>query len=238
MKFSSLSFFKFVEKKNNIVIFNSSESHHILKVKKIPRNNYFFATDGEGKIYKLQLINVEDKKAIAEIIDIFPNSGYLPIKIIVAVSLCEKKRFEFIIEKLTELGISEIIPLITERSNIIKLNYERLEKISISSLKQSGRSKLVKINKTIEISNFFNKKKECINFSKIVMDINENKSQIDNNKNDKILFIGPEGGWTKNEILYFKEYNCNFLNFGYTTLRVETAAIAGVVILIDKLKIF
>lgn len=214
---------------NNRVSFSKDESHHIINVKKIPRNSIFYASDGSGIIYKLKLSRVKNKIAFADILEIIPTENESNQTIIIASSIPGKTRLEFMVEKLTELGMNEFFPLISKRSKYSRINVERLEKISISAMKQSRRSKLPKINPPLKIEEIFYHFKDKKKFYSIVLDSEIGRTDLIPEKKDIIFFIGPEGGWSKEEIRIFKKFNCNFLSFGKSTLRIETAAIAGLV---------
>lgn len=218
-----------IDKKNNRVSFSKDESHHILNVKIVPRNSIFYASDGSGIIYKLKLSGVKNKIAFADILKIIPTVNESDPTIIIASSLPSKTRLEFMVEKLTELGMNEFFPLISKRSKYSRINVERLEKISVSAMKQSRRSKLPKINPPLKIEEVLCRFKDKEKIYCIVLDSEIGKTNLIPEKNNIIFFIGPEGGWSKEEIRIFNNFNCNFLSFGKSTLRIETAAIAGLV---------
>jgi len=216
-----------IDKKNNRASFSKEESHHILNVKKIPRNSIFYASDGNGLIYKLKLSEVKNKIAFADILKIDQTDSESNQNIIIVSSIPGKARLEFMIEKLTELGMNEFFPLISKRSKYTRINVERLEKISISAMKQSRRSKLPKINPPIQIEKLLCQLKDREKFYYIVLDSEIGRTNLIPEVKDTIFFIGPEGGWCNEEIRLFKKFNCDFLSLGKSVLRIETAAIAG-----------
>jgi 16S rRNA (uracil1498-N3)-methyltransferase len=139
-------------------------------------------------------------------------------------SIIKKDNFELIVEKCTEIGVSAFHPILSERSEKKNLNIERLNKIAKEASEQSGKTILPKIF-------------EPESLEKIIFDFDgeifaldfdgENMSEAINIKIDKKIgvIIGPEGGWTENERVIFKQMGIQSLSFGPQILRAETAAI-------------
>lgn len=148
----------------------------------------------------------------------------------IAISpLKNPSRFEWFVEKATEIGIKEITPIITKYSEKKKVNHERLERISISSLKQSNQLFKPKINSTEKFSDFIKNNSD----QKIMANLKTKnilaKESI--NSNQICLVIGPEGGFSDDEIQEAKNNKITEISFGENRLRSETAAIYGLSIL-------
>lgn len=147
------------------------------------------------------------------------------------ISLIKKDNLDLILTKCTEIGIFSFTPIISERvekKNIASFNKERLEKIIIEAVEQSGWGSLPNI---FELKRLEETLKDLQNKGEIDntfgLDIGEVNS-VKINKNEAInLFIGPEGGWTENERELFKKYKIKTISFGKNVLRAETAAIVG-----------
>lgn len=142
------------------------------------------------------------------------------------MSIIKNSNFDLVVEKATELGIGEVVPILSERTVKTNLNQDRLNKIVREATEQSGRIDLMKVGEIITLN-------EAIAQSKLYSEqvffghINEaNMSHIDAAKNSA-LFIGPEGGWTDEEVQTFIKENILPLSLGQYVLRAETAAIVG-----------
>lgn len=145
-------------------------------------------------------------------------------------SVLKKDNFEFVVQKSVELGISDIYPIITDRTIKTNLNFDRLNKISKEASEQSGRFYTTTVFNVMDLMKI-NIKKDDLNIV-FNMDgdnimIMKNLSNIRKSKNIN-LFIGPEGGWTDNEVFFFKKNNFLNINLGKNVLRAETASIVGV----------
>ena len=134
--------------------------------------------------------------------------------------------FELVVSKATELGIREITPIICENSLKKSINFDRCNKIIISSLKQSLQYHLPKLNTVTSFKNFILKNKygmiaHCNEGKKITIPKAIKKCR------NKTIIIGPEGDFSLNEINFARGYNYNEVTLGSNRLRAETAAIVA-----------
>ena len=139
--------------------------------------------------------------------------------------------FNFMIQKATELGVTKFVPIITERTIVRKINYERIEKIIIEASEQSNRIKVPKVEKTQNLNLFLKNNNNKINI--IFGDLNTENQNLDpkiKKENKPIcIIIGPEGDFTESEreqILNFKDVQS--LKINNNILRTETAAISAI----------
>ena len=139
--------------------------------------------------------------------------------------------FNFMIQKATELGVTKFVPIITDRTIVRKINYERIEKIIIEALEQSNRIKVPKVEKTQNLNLFLENNNNKINI--IFGDLNTENQNLDpkiKKENKPIcIIIGPEGDFTESEreqILNFKDVQS--LKINNNILRTETAAISAI----------
>lgn len=153
--------------------------------------------------------------------------------IVLCASVIKKDNFELIIEKVTELGVSAIVPIVSQRSEKKSLNLERLNKIAIEASEQSGRNNVPVISEIKELGSVLQDlSKENMNIVVFHTDrnqIHEGKSStLEMPVNNVAIFIGPEGGWTDEEVKLFHSAKALFLSLGKGILRAETAAIVAV----------
>ena len=144
-------------------------------------------------------------------------------------AIIKKDNFETIVEKATELGVSTIVPLLSERSEKKKINIERLLKIIKEGSEQSGRGNLMKMEKINSLEDILSSgilPQEKIFFHQERPHIEQYLKKKTNQKSFA-LFIGPEGGWTEKEIEIFSKYNVLGFSLGNQILRAETASIVS-----------
>jgi len=146
----------------------------------------------------------------------------IPKSITACISIVKKDNFELITQKLVELGVSTLIPIISDRTIKQSLNMERLEKISIEALEQSGHSNKMTILEPVSLEESLkqNQGKSCIYFDIEGKTMNESVS-VD------CFYIGPEGGWSDNDKELFEKYSTLPYQLGQSVLRAETASIVA-----------
>lgn len=149
------------------------------------------------------------------------------------LSLIKKDNFELVVQKAVELGVSHIVPILGERSEKKKLNMERLEKIVREATEQSGRGELLNVHEPITLPKLFENgilPQEKVFFHPEYPPVEQYVS-AQTKQYSFAYFIGPEGGFSENEIELFRQYNVPGFELGPRILRAETAAITGAVLL-------
>lgn len=190
-------------------------------------------TDGSGNIYMCRIVKIDKTYVYCEILNSKKNLYEPDIKVRLFISpLRNQNRFEFAVEKAVEIGVSEIIPVITKftvsKSKFSEVKIKRLKSIIKSAAGQSQRCVLPDLKNTVTFSEMI----ELAGDSKykIVMyehsDVEQNKHlKIENNKVD--LLIGPEGGFDTEEIKTLVKSGWIVKSLGNRKLRAETAAIVS-----------
>ncbi len=143
------------------------------------------------------------------------------------VALIKKDNFEWVAQKATELGVTNIVPIICEHSEKRKINMERMEKIVIEASEQSGRGDIPKVHSPTTIPDLFESgilPQEKVVFHPGGISFEQYKNST--SQVSSAVFIGPEGGFSDKEIALFKTYNVPIVSLGSQILRAETAAIA------------
>ena len=137
-------------------------------------------------------------------------------------------RFEWFLEKATEIGIDEITPLLSEHSERKVVKFERSEKILISAMKQSQKAFLPKLNELTSFNEFIQKNSEKQKFIAHCNDGEKNhlKNAIQKG-NNMVILIGPEGDFSLEEVLEAKEKGFEEISLGDERLRTETAGIVA-----------
>jgi 16S rRNA (uracil1498-N3)-methyltransferase len=215
-------------------IFDEETSKHIVQVLRMQPGDLLQVTDGRGNLAKAEIILAHKRKCEVKInhseFHIQPS-----LKISIAISLLKNaSRFEWFLEKVTELGIPEIIPLICERTEKTYARYERLKSICISAMLQSKQVWLPNLHQPISFTSLTENLNYDQKFIAHCMEIQKENFEdlITIPGHSKIILIGPEGDFTKEEISIAIKNRCIPVSLGETRLRSETAGVVAAVILL------
>ena len=218
-------FYSNFEKDDTLITINQIDSKHITKSFRKNTGDLIKITNGNGSICDAEIIEkgINIKVKIKKIV------SYKREKTSIHVALSPLKntsRFEWFVEKATELGINQITPIISDYSEKRKVNKERLEKIIISSMKQSNQCYRPILNTIVDYKTFILSNKE----EKIMANLKtNNKLQKKLLESDNLcLLIGPEVGFSNKEIEYSIKNNVKEITLGNNRLRSETAAIYSI----------
>ena len=223
---------------NQIITLDEFASHHALRVMRVKVDDFLVLFNGDGFEYRGRVSDINKKTINVEILSKEKNNSESPININLFQSISSNEKMDMVIQKATELGVSSIQPIFTSRSTI-KLSLDRAKKrlihwrqVSISACEQSGRSKIPTIKSPIE----FDQISEGIKTNSLNLllhpDNLEESSNLPNEYSGDInVFIGPEGGFSQDEVLLLKKQNCINIKLGTRILRTETAPLAIIAIL-------
>lgn len=187
--------------------------------------------DGSGKDFLCIITLLSNSSTSVEVVEELDGGEKPKRDVTLCMALIKKDNFELIAEKATELGVTRIIPILCERSEKKNLNMERIRKIVIEASEQSGRGTVPEIREIRELGellqegNLPNKKLLMHLDGKHINDVIDNEEEI-------AIFIGPEGGWSENELMVFKTFGVDNISLGSQVLRAETAAIATLSLLL------
>lgn len=206
------------------------EAKHLVKVLRKKPGEEIYVTDGLGNLFKCSIDRFAKESIECKIIEKILTETEPAIKFMLYQSLLKNPdRFEFAIEKSVELGVREIQPIITEF--VISKNKDRTERwnsISLAAMKQSQRVYLPRVKHPMTFAEAItscNSDLKLIAHEKI-SDVGIGISNLKTDKNNSVaLFIGPEGGFSDNEIESALLQGFKLLNLGKRKLRSETAAI-------------
>jgi len=217
-----------INKSNKRIIILDQENSHLIKVLRKKTGDNVNITDGKGFLYNCSIIESDKNKSILEIEKSVKFKNESP-KLKIAIALTKNRdRFEWFLEKATEIGINEITPLICGNSERNKFNFDRSVKILVSAMKQSLRYYLPIINEPSYFNDYLssNSKKRNDSFIATCMDSNIGLFSEELIKgNDSEVMIGPEGGFSKNELDLAKKAKFVPVSLGKGRLRTETAGV-------------
>ncbi len=215
-----------------IITLEDQENKHLVKVLRKTKGDFVKVTDGNGNVYDCNIIELNKNSTKLNINNSKQIKSINP-SLKIGISLTKKtERFEWFLEKVTELGVAEITPIISQHSEKTNLNINRSNKIIISAMKQSLRFHLPRLNNPINFTQFIevnnNNKNNYIAICK-----NDNLKLFQNiimKSQDVNILIGPEGGFSEFEIDLAKKANFTPVSLGENRLRTETAGLASCMI--------
>ena len=216
---------------NGICFLTESESLHAIKVLRMKNKDELSIINGNGLYGEGEIIDSNSKKIKIKIRELKEIKKPVPL----TLAFCPTKnndRNKLIIEKATEIGVTDFFPLISQNSERRKWNTERFEKVLISSIKQSQRFWLPTIHPTEKFNDFIKKTSYKLKFLAHCKE--GEKIQLKENSNSlesQVIVIGPEGDFTSEEIELAKINNYKMISLGNNRLRTETACIAAVTLM-------
>ena len=215
------------------IVLDEDTSRHVAQVLRMKEGEKLNLTDGKGSLITAEVIDAHKKHCSVRIIDsryISHNSR----KVTIAISLLKNtSRFEWFLEKATEIGVSEIIPLICERTEKQKFRYDRMKGICISAMLQSQQTWLPVLHEPkqfnhLAIEQFDNQQKFIAHCEESGQ---KNSLSTFQPLNHSTILIGPEGDFTRQEIELTLINNFIPVSLGETRLRSETAGIVAATLL-------
>lgn len=217
-------FFSNFKSNDKFIVIDEIDSKHITRSFRKNIGDRVIITNGTGYLCNAEIVEMGKKiKVKIKSIEKFESSIY---SVHIAISpLKNTSRFEWFVEKATELGVNQITPLICKYSEKKKVNIDRLDRILISSLKQSNQFFKPVINSIKDFEDFIINNED----EKLMANLktsNKINGQLFTQKNI-CLMIGPEGGFSNQEIELAKKHNIKQITLGKSRLRSETAAIYG-----------
>jgi len=209
-------------------IFDKEESKHIVKVMRKKQGDILFVTNGLGFLFKTEIVIAMDTKCSVKIVSSEKNE---PLKYHLHLAVAPTKmndRYEWFLEKATEMGISEITPVICDHSERKFIKTDRFDKIIQSAMKQSLQYYLPKLNDPISFKDFMKIKNEGLNLIAHCEETGKKSlKEVLKSKENITILIGPEGDFSDKEIKIALENNYIPVSLGNTRLRTETAAVVA-----------
>lgn len=225
----------FIEKEKIVsgeVVISGGDAAHISKVLRMTSGETLTLCDGEGTDFEAEILSATKEEVALKILGERPCPAEPSLKVTLFQGLPKQGKMDYIIEKCTELGISEIVPVACKRSVVsVKEDKQdkklaRWRKIAAESVKQCGRGVIPNVTEVMKLE-------EAISYAKslsLVVACYENEEQFSlkeafsGEKPESVgIFIGPEGGFDEQEIKLFLKENIKTVTLGSRILRTETA---------------
>jgi 16S rRNA (uracil1498-N3)-methyltransferase len=202
------------------------ESRHCIKVLRLKPGDNIHLIDGKGGFYIAKIVKDDPNNCLVEIIKKNKDYKKRDFNLHIAISPTKNNdRFEWFIEKATEIGIDEITPMITKHSEKNKINFERLNKIIISASKQSVNPYFPALNNIKKFDEIIGKNYNCLKC--LACYSNHSLKDLYTTKSNILILVGPEGDFSEKEIENAKTNNFSIISLGNNRLRTETAGIVA-----------
>ncbi|MEP6901543.1 MAG: 16S rRNA (uracil(1498)-N(3))-methyltransferase [Actinomycetota bacterium] len=201
------------------------ETRHLRDVLRLRTGEKVNVFDGTGREFWCEIETITKKETILKIIkEISPSAPESALDLTLAVALLKGEKFDLVIQKAVELGVTKFVPVNTRRSDVklkdTEKKLERWQKIALEAAKQSGRAKVMPIEMPKEFAEVI----KSADGAKILFAERGGESFDAIHSNKKIIaFVGSEGGWEDAEIESAKANGFQIITFGGRILRAETA---------------
>ena len=209
-------------------------SKHCTQVLRMKAGAQLQLTNGKGSLYKASIVS-EDKKKTVVLIEEQTNIPPSNKKISIAISLLKNaSRFEWFLEKATEIGVTEIQPLICDRTEHTRFRHDRMNGILIAAMLQSQQAWLPVLHEPVAFDVFV---KQSVYQQKLIAHCEEDKKQFIKDldmSNETQILIGPEGDFSPEEIKLALDNKFLPVSLGETRLRTETAGIVAATLLANR----
>lgn len=217
-----------IDEKTESFSFDREESRHIIKVLRKKDSDILLVTNGSGLLFETQITLASDNKCTVEVLSV-KNAEKPKYRLHLAVAPTKMNdRFEWFLEKATEIGIQEITPIFCDRSERKVINRDRFEKIILSAMKQCNETFLPKLNDAISFKEFIKQQNEGLQLIAHCEETDKKSlKEVLKPNEDVTILIGPEGDFSEKEIALALENNYKPVTLGNTRLRTETAAVVA-----------
>lgn len=224
---------------NQRLSLSDQASHHLARVLRAKVGDEVILFNGQGGEYNAVITHISKKNVEVDVLKFIDKERESPIQLCLAQGIARGEKMDFIIQKSIELGVNTIAPLLTERCNV-RLDAEREAKrlkhwqsIAISACEQSGRNRIPEILAPQSLANWLSTVKADIRF--VLSPHVHEKLNVDKSSRSIALLIGSEGGLSDNEVALAHQFQFQNLQLGPRVLRTETATIAALTVLQDRL---
>lgn len=219
------------------MVIRGEEARHMRTVLRLGRGDHFKAFDDEGNVYLMRIVEETSREILARVV---LKEGKRPepaVRVFLGVGIPKGDRFDYVLQKATELGVWEIVPFVSSRVQVkipkerAKAKLERWKRIVLEAVKQCGNTNVPEIPGIYTYSQALEHMRECdlkvilfertfaFTLKKVLSGVEVPRSAA--------LLVGPEGGFSEDEVERAEEFGFVRAGLGRNVLRVETAAVAA-----------
>lgn len=210
------------------VVLCNDEMHHMVHVLRIQPGTRVLLTDGKGRLAEASVVSASKKSV--EFSDIqYEELPPLPYQLHIALAPTKNiNRFEWFLEKATEIGITEITPIITHHSERSHIRIDRLEKIIVTAMKQSKKAWMPRLNNPVDFMQFIAIPRDDASFIAHIDKTSRHlKHKLMQTNNKFTVLIGPEGGFSDEEVELAIAKGIRPASLSKSRLRTETAGVVA-----------
>jgi 16S rRNA (uracil1498-N3)-methyltransferase len=222
------------------VFLDQTEARHLADVLRLGPGAEVFVFDGQGREFRCEVI--DPKKATLRVIEpVPPPHAESPLSLTLAIALLKGEKFDLVVQKATELGVTRIVPVLTARADVriadasaAAKRIARWNRLAMEAAKQCGRAVVPECKVPVEFSALVS---EPAGFNQRVMFTERDGGSFDTieSGSNVIALVGPEGGWADEELAQARANDWTLVTLGGRTLRAETAAITVIALLQHRL---
>jgi 16S rRNA (uracil1498-N3)-methyltransferase len=221
----------FVESVQPTTTVTGDEFHHSIRVVRVRVGEEVELFDANGNAAKGIVQAIERDRAVIAAGAPLP-SRESPLALHLAMAIIQLEKFELVLQKATELGVHSFIPLITDRIELRRERFagkmDRWNRIVFEAVKQSGRTRVPRIEEPAPFAEVVQRPG-----TKLLFDADQETEALAELR-EATLLIGPEGGWSDDELRLARDAQCVFARLGPRRLRAETAAIVAASVLTSR----
>ncbi len=229
------------------VVITGEDVNHVKNVLRLKENDELIVSDGRGRDYHCRISGITNEEVVADICDICDNFSELSTEITLFQGFPKGDKMELIIQKTVELGVTRIVPVMTKRT-VVKLDdkkakkkMERYNMIAESAAKQSGRGMIPEVTMPVSFAEAVSmaekldmniipyEEAEGVEYSRNIIKSIKGKKSLG-------IFIGPEGGFAREEVEKALAAGASAITLGHRILRTETAGMAVISIIMFELE--
>jgi 16S rRNA (uracil1498-N3)-methyltransferase len=229
---------------DNQAVITDPIAHQIRNVLRMETGQHIIVLDNSGWEYEVELAHIERGQVIGKLIEKRPSPGEPRTHLTLYQSLMKRDKFEFVLQKATEVGVSRIVPIVSQRSLVqtadLKANkQERWQRILSEAAEQAQRGRIPELHSPLKFSEAVNQQPNYqlrfICYENGGIDVKTAVAQSPT-PTTIALFIGPEGGYDPSEIELAQQHGTTVISLGSRILRAETAAIIAPALILHELE--
>lgn len=213
------------------ITLDEENSRHAVLVLRMKAGQQLLLTDGKGNLFTGVIKSEHKKRCIVSIVSV-ESQPVKSKKITIAISLLKSaSRFEWFLEKATELGVAEIRPLICQRTEKQKFRIERMKQIIVSAMLQSQQTWMPSLHEPVSFRDYIDHIPGSESLVRLIAHCGpgprQSISRHSSPGGDTVILVGPEGDFTFSEIETALKHDFKPVSLGSTRLRAETAGVAA-----------
>jgi 16S rRNA (uracil1498-N3)-methyltransferase len=220
------------------VTLSDDETRHLRDVLRLQIGDEIYVFDGAGREFHCAIGTIgKDSTQLKVIAEVEPPHPESPLHLTLAIALLKGEKFDLVVQKATELGVKRIVPLASERADVrlrdaedTKRRVTRWQRIALEAAKQSGRATVPEVTTPLIFSSLPTLT-DSRSATRLMFSEREGQSLLaganltEGQPEEIVALVGPEGGWTNEEIDLAGQHGWKIVTLGGRTLRAETAAI-------------